>query len=343
MARFLMELAAAVSGQLQGAPELLIERIAPLERAQTGELAFVSSAKNLKRLAGCQAAAVILKPEWRDQWSGNALLVENPYLAYAQIASLLDSSPVLAAEIHPTAVIGPDSQLGQGVRIGPNAVIGAGAVIGDGCWIGAGSVIGDETVLGEDCRLGANVTLYHRVRLGNRVSIQSGAVLGAEGFGYARDGSRWVKIPHTGSVVLGDDVEVGANCTIDRGALDDTILHNGVKIDNLVHIAHNCVIGEDSAFAAFVGIAGSTKVGRRCTFSGSVGVAGHIEICDDVHMTGMSIVPGNIQEPGVYSSGTDMMPNALWRKNAVRFKQLDDMARRLKKLEQQLAVTAKQE
>lgn len=339
MACSLVELATAVAGQIQGAPELLLQRIAPLERAQTDELSFVASAKYLNRLEACQAGALILKPEWAAHWSGPAILVDNPYLAYALLARLFDDSPQQLAEIHPTAVIAPDCQLGKDVRIGAHAVIGAGSVLGNGCQIGPGTVIGANCQLGEDCRLAPNVTLYHRVQLGNRVQIHSGAVLGADGFGYARDGSRWIKIPQLGRVIVQDDVEIGANATIDRGALDDTLLQSGVKIDNLVHIAHNCVIGEDSAFAAFVGIAGSTKIGKRCTLSGSVGVAGHIELCDDVHMTGMSIVPGSIREPGVYSSGTDMMPNALWRKNAVRFKQLDEMARRLKKLEQQLAAS----
>jgi UDP-3-O-[3-hydroxymyristoyl] glucosamine N-acyltransferase len=337
MSWLLADLAKAIGAELKGDGQLSISRLAPLARAQADELSFVSQAKSLTELATCSAAALILKPEWADAWSGSALLMPNPYLGYALAAQQLDSTPVLPATIHASAIIAADVRLGAGVAIAAQVVIESGVVIGAGCSIGPGTVIGQDCQLGEGCRLAANVSLYHGVILGQQVQIHSGAVLGADGFGYARDGSRWIKIPQLGRVIIGDRVEIGANACIDRGALDDTVVAAGVKIDNLVHIAHNCLIGEDSALAACTAMAGSTRIGRRCTFGGGVGIAGHIDIADDVHLTGMSIVPGSVTEAGVYSSGTDMMPNALWRKNAVRFKQLDDMARRIKSLEKQLA------
>ena len=252
------------------------------------------------------------------------------------MAALLFPHAPAPVGVHPTAVVDPQAVVDGSASIGPHAVVEAGARIGARCEVGAGCFVGREAVIGADTRLLPNVTIYHECVLGERVLIQAGAVIGGDGFGFANDGGRWVKIPQLGRVVIGDDVEVGANSTIDRGAIDDTVVEEGVKIDNLVMVAHNVHIGAHSAAAGCVGIAGSARIGRHCTLAGGVGIVGHLEIADGVHVTGMSMVTHAIHESGVYSSGTPLMENREWRKSSVRFKQLDDMARRLRELEKQL-------
>lgn len=238
--------------------------------------------------------------------------------------------------IHPTAVIDPTASVADTACIGPHVVVAAQARIEDNVVIGAGSVIGARCRIGRDTRIHPRVTLAHDVVVGQRCHLLSGAVIGSDGFGFANERGVWHRIAQLGRVVLGDDVEVGANTTIDRGALDDTVIGNGVKLDNLIQIAHNVHIGDHSAMAAKVGIAGSTRIGRHCVFGGASGVAGHLDIADHVHLTGMTLVTGDIREPGVYSSGTGTDTNRQWRKNAVRFRQLDALARRLKELEKKL-------
>ena len=235
--------------------------------------------------------------------------------------------------MHPSAVVDPAATLGERVEVGPNAVIGAGVTLGDDVIIGPGCVVGADTTIGAGSRLHANVTVCHGVVIGARAILHSGCVIGGDGFGFAHDGARWHKIAQLGGVVLGDDVEVGSCSSIDRGALGDTLIGNDVKIDSQVQIAHNVQIGDHSALAGCVGIAGSTKVGKHCMLGGGVGLSGHLTLCDGVQVTGMSLVTNSISEPGVYSSGTGAMKNAQWRKNAVRFKQLDDIAKRLVRLE----------
>jgi UDP-3-O-[3-hydroxymyristoyl] glucosamine N-acyltransferase len=224
-----------------------------------------------------------------------------------------------------TAWIGPTAVVEEGAEIGPRVFVGPGCVIGAGCRIG------------EDSRLVARVTLSERTQVGKRVLIHPGAVIGREGFGFAKDGERWVRIPQLGRVRLGDDVEIGANTTVDRGALEDTVIADGAKLDNLIQIGHNCLIGENTAMAACSGISGSTRIGRNCTIAGAVGMAGHLEIGDNVHFTGMAMVTRSFQQPGLYSSGIPAMPNADWRRNAARFRHLDDLAKRLKRIEDALA------
>jgi UDP-3-O-[3-hydroxymyristoyl] glucosamine N-acyltransferase len=215
------------------------------------------------------------------------------------------------------------------------AVIEEGAEIGARVFVGPGSIVGAGCRLGEDSRLVARVTLCEGTRLGKRVLIQPGAVIGREGFGFAKDGERWLRIPQLGGVQLGDDVEIGANTTVDRGALEDTRIAAGAKLDNLIQIGHNCSIGENTAMAACSGISGSTTIGRNCTIAGAVGMAGHLTIGDNVHFTGMAMVTRSFTEPGLYSSGIPAMPSAEWRRNAVRFRHLDELSRRLKRLEEQ--------
>lgn len=330
----LAELAERLGAHLVGDGDLRIRGLATLKEAGPDQVAFVANRSYLKDLAATRAGAVLLQPEHGAVCPVTRLELQNPYLGYAQLSQLFD--PILATPqggIHPAAVVADGVALGERVEIGPNAVIEAGVELGDEVVIGAGCFIGAGARIGAGSRLHPNVTVCHGVAVGERVILHSGCVIGGDGFGFAHDGSRWHKIAQLGGVILGDDVEVGSCSSIDRGALDDTVIGNDVKIDSQVQIAHNVRIGDHTALAGCVGIAGSTRVGRNCMLGGGVGLAGHLTICDGVQVTGMSLVTNSIHEPGVYSSGTGAMSNAQWRKNAVRFKQLDDFARRLARLE----------
>lgn len=311
-----------------------IRGLATLKEAQPDQVAFLANRAYLKDLATTKAAAVLLHPEHGKHCPVPRLEIDNPYLGYAKLSQLFDPLPARdVVGIHPTAVVAEDVKLGADVCIQAHAVIESGVVLGDRAVIGAGSMVGADSIIGEATRLHANVTVCHGVVVGKRVILQSGCVIGGDGFGFAHDGAGWHKIAQLGGVVLGDDVEVGSCSSIDRGALGDTVIGDDVKIDSQVQIAHNVIIGDHSALAGCVGIAGSTKVGKHCMLGGGVGLSGHLTICDGVQVTGMSLVTNSIHEPGVYSSGTGAMANAQWRKNAVRFKQLDDIAKRLARLE----------
>ncbi|MDN7130833.1 UDP-3-O-(3-hydroxymyristoyl)glucosamine N-acyltransferase [Vreelandella profundi] len=318
----------------KGNAEQPIRGLATLKEAQPDQVAFLANRAYLKDLATTQAAAVLLHPEHGKDCPVPRLEIDNPYLGYAKLSQLFDPLPPRdVIGIHPTAVVADDVQLGADVSVQAHAVVEAGVVLGNRVVIGAGSMVGADSQLGEGTRLHANVTVCHGVIVGKNVILQSGCVIGGDGFGFAHDGAGWHKIVQLGGVVLGDDVEVGSCSSIDRGALGDTVIGNDVKIDSQVQIAHNVIIGDHSALAGCVGIAGSTKVGKHCMLGGGVGLSGHLTICDGVQVTGMSLVTNSIHEPGVYSSGTGAMANNQWRKNAVRFKQLDDIARRLARLE----------
>lgn len=332
----LTDIAAHIDAEIIGDASSEIDGIAALSQARSGQLSFLSEAKYRKLLAGCKASAIILSAADAEHYTGNKLVVENPYLAYARVAALFDSRPESVAGIHPTAVVSAGAEIGKDVTIGPYAVIASGASLGDACVIGAHTVVGEACQLGEGSRLEAHVILYHGVKIGARVIIHSGAVIGADGFGFAHDKGKWVKIPQIGGVSVGDDVEIGANTTIDRGALDDTLIGNGVKMDNQIQIAHNVQIGDHTAIAGCVGIAGSARIGRHCGIGGGAGILGHLEISDGVQVTAMSLVTKSIKQSGIYSSGTSVEPSKLWHRNYARFGQLDEMARRLKALEQRL-------
>ena len=270
-----------------------------------------------------------------DGFSGALLILDNPYLGYAQISKWFDPAPQALAGVHPSAVVDKSARIGANVSIGPNVVVDADAVIADNCYLAPGCYIGARSQLGEGSRIRANVSIYHDVSIGSGATIHSGAVIGADGFGFAPDGSgSWQKIYQIGGVVIGDNVEIGACTTIDRGALGDTRIGNGVIIDNHVQIAHNVVVGDNSAMAAYSGIAGSSTLGRNCILAGDACLVGHIDVCDNVQVMARSLVTKSIEKPGSYSSGvTPLMETREWRKNAVRITQLDSMARRLKALE----------
>lgn len=331
------QLAERLDATLRGDEARVVSGLATLQDAGPDQLTFLANPQYRKFLVDTRAAAVLLTPADAEGFTGDALLVPNPYLAYARLSHLFDPKPDSPAGIHPSAVVAADAIVDPSASIGPGAVIESGAQIGAGVTVGAYSVIGARSVVGEGGWLAPRVTLYHDVRIGKRVVIQSGAVIGGEGFGFANEKGVWQKIAQIGGVTLGDDVEVGANTTIDRGALADTLIGNGVKLDNQIMIAHNVQIGDNTAMAGCVGISGSTKIGRNCMIAGGVGMVGHIEVCDGVFVTGMTMVTRSITEPGAYSSGTAMQPAADWKKSAARIRQLDDMARRLQQLEKRLA------
>lgn len=332
----LAEIAKALGAELKGDPATVITGIATLQAAEPGQISFLANPSYTRYLSNSRASAVILAPSVAEHSQTNVLLLDNPYLGYAQLSHWFDPAPTQTPGVHPSAVVDSSAEVPASASIGPLCVVEAGVVLGENVVLGPSSVIGARCHIGAGSYLRARVTLAHDVIMGKRCHILSGAVIGSDGFGFANEKGVWHRIAQVGRVVLGDDVEIGANTTIDRGALDDTVIGNGVKLDNLIQIAHNVSIGDHTAMAAFVGIAGSTKVGRHCVFGGASGVAGHLTIGDQVHLTGMTLVTGDIRDPGVYSSGTSADSNRQWRKNAVRFRQLDAMARRLKELEKKI-------
>ncbi|MEH6490784.1 UDP-3-O-(3-hydroxymyristoyl)glucosamine N-acyltransferase [Halopseudomonas sp.] len=334
----LARLAEQLGARLLGDPDLVITGLATLQDAEPGQLAFLANSQYRKFLAGSSAGAVLLTEADADGFSGNALIVRDPYLSYASLSHQFDPKPQAEAGIHPTAVVAEDAQVDPSASIGPGAVIAAGACIGAGVSLGAHCFVGARSRIGAGGWLAPRVTLYHDVIIGERVVVQSGAVIGSEGFGFANDAGSWQKIAQIGGVHIGDDVEIGANTTIDRGALANTLIGNGVKLDNQIQIAHNVQIGDHTAMAACVGISGSTRIGKHCMIAGGVGMVGHIEVCDNVFVSGMTMVTRSITEPGAYSSGTAMQPAAEWKKSAARIRQLDALAKRVQQLEKQLEV-----
>lgn len=329
----LAHLAQYLGAELVGEADYAVSGIAALSNAGREHISFITGPAYQKYLRSTQAGALIISASMASDFQGNKLIVANPYLSYAKLTQLFDQYPVQREGIHPSAVVDPTAVLAEGITIGPNAVIGAFVSLGADVQIGPGSVVGERAVIGSGTRLAANVTLYHGVIVGRDCIIHSGAVIGADGFGFAREGKTWIKIHQLGTVVIGDSVEIGANTTIDRGALDNTVIADGVKLDNLVQIAHNVHLGRNTAMAAHSGIAGSTHVGDNCTVAGLAGISGHLMIADDVHLTATTLVTSSIDQPGSYSSGTTAAPTREWRKNAVRFRQLESIVARLKNLE----------
>lgn len=329
----LQEISQHLGAQLIGDPDCQIFGIAPLDKAQSGQISFLVSAKYKSYLATTNASAVIVASQDAQECRTNALVMPNPYLGYAKTSALFVRKPQTKIGVHPSTVIGANCQIASNASIGAHCVIGDNVCIGEQTVIGPGSTIGADCSIGANCWFNAGVNLYHQVRIGDRVIIQSGAVLGSDGFGMVNDNGFWHKIEQLGGVVVGNDVEIGANTTIDRGALDDTVIEDGVKIDNQVQVAHNVHIGAHTVIAGCVGIAGSTRIGRHCMIGGAACINGHITISDGVIITATSCVSNSLTVPGIYSSGVPLQLNREWRKNAVRFQYLDEMARRLRKIE----------
>ena len=335
------ELAEHVQAELVGDASCKIDKVATLANAGENDISFLANSRYKNLLGTTNASAVIVSFQDRDFLKSNGLVVPDPYVAYAKVAALLYPDRTYQSGIHPSSVIAKTSNIAQTATIGANCTISDGVSIGEYSYIGPGTVIDENVVVGSQCRLVASITLCHSVKLGDRVIIQPGAVIGGDGFGLANENGEWLKIPQVGSVVIGNDVEIGSNTTIDRGAIEDTIIEDGVKLDNLIQIGHNVRIGAHTAVAASAAIAGSAKIGKYCQIAGMAGIVGHIEIADHVHITGMSVVSHSIREPGVYSSGSPLQSNSEWQKNAVRFKQLDQLFRRIKILEKQLNLDKK--
>ncbi|HEY8585487.1 MAG TPA: UDP-3-O-(3-hydroxymyristoyl)glucosamine N-acyltransferase [Rhodanobacter sp.] len=316
----------------------LIEGVGTLAGAGPDQLAFLSNTKYTAQLAGTRAGVVVLHQQNLAACPTAALVAGDPYVTYARIAALFERQPAAPVGVHPTAVVAPGAQVSASASIGPGCVIADGARIDDGAVLGPHCIIGEGCTVGAHSRLVARVTLVTRVTLGLRVLVHPGAVIGSDGFGLAFDRSAsdhgaWVKLPQLGGVRIGDDCEIGANTTIDRGALDDTVLGADVRLDNQIQIAHNVHIGAHTALAGCAAVAGSAKIGRYCMIGGNAGVLGHLELADGVTITAKSLVTHSIREPGEYSSGVPLQDNRTWRKNAARFKHLDEYARRLSALE----------
>jgi UDP-3-O-[3-hydroxymyristoyl] glucosamine N-acyltransferase len=332
----LQQLAREIGCELHGDSHCLITGVGTLQNAGAGQLSFLANAKYRSYLKTTQASAVILRSQDLELCPVNALVSSNPYLAYARAAQLLNPEQPPAAGIHPSAVIEAGCDVDATASIGAQCYVGAGSRIAPGVVLGPGCVLERDVSIGVNSRLVARVTVCHGVRIGANALIHPGVVIGGDGFGIASDAGRWVKVPQLGSVVIGDDVEIGANTTIDRGALEDTVIEEGVKLDNQIQVAHNVRIGAHTAIAGCAAIAGSTTIGKRCQIGGAVGIVGHLTITDDVHVTAMSLVTGNINNPGVYSSGIPAEPRTEWTRNAARVRQLNEIAQRLRAVEKQL-------
>lgn len=333
------EIVARLGGEIVGAGDTAISRIGTLEGAGPGELAFLANPKYRHQLATTRAAAVIMAPP-AVAGPAAAILTPQPYLYYARVAQWLNPPPAAVAGIHPSAVV--EGEVSATASIGPQVSIGAGARIADDVVIGANCSIGAGVEIGAGTRLAANVTIYSGVILGARCLVHSAAVIGADGFGFAREAEgAWVKIPQVGRVLVGDDVEIGAGTTIDRGALGDTVIGDGVKLDNQIQVGHNVQIGAHTAMAGCVGIAGSAVIGARCTVGGGAVILGHLNIADDVNVAAGTLVAKSISKAGTYSGAVPFLAHGDWLRNFSRLRHLDAMADKIRALEQRLAALEK--
>lgn len=330
------EIARLLDADLNGEPSVVISGLGTLAGATEGQISFLTNSKYRSLLKETRAAAVICRQTDSDSCPVPTLVVKDPHLAFAVLSQQFDIVPPVIVGVHPTALIDPSARIDPSASLGANVVVEAGAELGAGVVVMAGSVIGTGARLAEGVRVWPNVTIYHGVDIGPRTTIHAGTVIGCDGFGFAFNGKGWTKICQIGTVRIGSDCEIGSGTTIDRGALEDTVIGDHVIIDNQVHIAHNVTVGDGTAIAAQVGVAGSTRIGRFCAFGGQVGIAGHIEIADQVQVLGKTMVTGSLLQAGVYASGVPETDHATWRRNAVRFRHLDKMAKRLTALERRL-------
>jgi len=327
------ELAARFGLDVRGDGTRMVSGVGTLGGAGASELSFLSNSKYTAQLLSTRAGVVVLREENLADCPATALIARDPYVAYARIAALFERLPAAPAGVHPSAVVAASARVSASASIGPCCVIEADAVVEDGAVLGPHCIIGEGCTVGAQSRLVARVTLVTRVILGRRVLVHPGAVIGSDGFGLAFDTDHWIKLPQLGGVRIGDDCEIGANTTIDRGTLDDTVLEEDVRLDNQIQIAHNVHVGAHTAMAGCAAVAGSARIGRYCQIGGNAGVLGHLELADRVTITAKSLVTHSIREPGEYSSGVPLQENRLWRRNAARFKHLDEYARRLAALE----------
>lgn len=335
MAISLGELAARFDCELRGDAGIEIRSVAPLHRGAPDSLSFFSNPALEPQLAATEAGAVVLREEDVDKCPTACLVNSNPYACYARIAGYLHPPPPFEPGIHPQAFVADSAEVSPSAFIAANASIADKAIVGDGCYVGEGAVVGPDCKLGSDSRVLANATIVRNATIGERCIIHPGAVIGSDGFGNAMTPQGWVKVPQLGGVRIGNDVEVGANATIDLGALGDTLVGDGVRLDNLVHLAHNVELGEHTAMAAQSGIAGSTVVGKRCMLGGQAGIVGHVTICDDVIINGKTMITKGISEPGVYASGFPSEPVKQWNRLVAQLRRIGKLQERVRKLEQE--------
>jgi UDP-3-O-[3-hydroxymyristoyl] glucosamine N-acyltransferase len=328
------EIAVRFGCELRGDPNIVVTSVAPIGDAHSGTITFLANNKLANLLANTRASAVVLNAAAAEACAVAALVAPNPHATYARIAAWLYPAPTFTPGVHPTAVVDPSASIDPSAGVGPYCIVAANAVVGPRSFLGPHCILEEGARIGADSRLVARVTLCHHTSIGDRCSILPGAVIGSDGFGYANDRGAWVKVPQVGSVVIGNDVDIGANTTIDRGAMGDTVIEDGVKLDNQIQIGHNVRIGTHTALAACVGVSGSAVIGKRCMIGGAVGIVGHLTICDDVMVTGYTMISSSITEPGVYSSGIPAEAAADWRRIVGRLKRIDSLANRVRALEQ---------
>ncbi|MBI5919213.1 MAG: UDP-3-O-(3-hydroxymyristoyl)glucosamine N-acyltransferase [Nitrosomonadales bacterium] len=338
----LADLVARFGGEVLGDAETCVSQVGTLDSADARHITFLANRKYRTQLEATAAAAIIVSRADADATALPRIVCDNPYAYFARVSALFNPQPEVVPGIHPSAVIGDGAAISPSAQIGANVVIGVAARIGANTVIMAGCIIGDGVSIGDDCRLYPRVVIYHDCVIGDRLVAHSGAVIGADGFGLAWDAGRWLKIPQIGRVVIGDDVEIGANTTIDRGALDDTVIENDVKLDNQIQIAHNVRVGAHTAIAGCVGIAGSTTIGKYCRIGGSAGIIGHLEISDNVEISAFSLVSKSITEAGSYTGIFPLSRKEEWRKTAAQLRHLDELAQRVKHLENKLAAPQSQ-
>lgn len=332
----LQQIADYINARLTGQGELEVNAVAPIDDASAGSISFIYDKKYLKHLQSTSATAVILTEDLLEYSPVPCLVVENPRAEYARVVSMLYPAPVNEAGVHESAVVSGEAVIDPTASIAENCVIEAGATIGARVRLEPGVVIGRNSRIGDACHIYANATVYYGCTIGKNCIIHSSAVIGSDGFGFEFDNGQWLKIPQVGGVIIGDNVEIGACSVVDRGALRDTLIEDGVKLDNHVQIAHNVVVGENTIMSRGVGVAGSTRIGRNCIFAGMTGVKDHIEITDNVTVTAMSMVSRSLKNPGSYSSNTPIDETTKWRKNSARFRQLDELAKKIRQLEKKL-------
>ncbi len=329
----LAQLAERFALELRGDGMLTISGVGTLAAATPAQLSFLANPRYRGELRACRAGAVVLRADDAAECPGAALIADDPYVAFAKIAAIFDVPPAAAPGPHATAVVAPDASVDPSASIGAFCVVESGAVIGPGATIGPHCMVGPDCRVGAQSRLIARVTLVARVTLGDRVLIHPGVVIGADGFGLAFEKDHWIKVPQLGGVRIGDDCEIGANTTIDRGAIEDTVIEDDVRLDNQIQIAHNVRIGAHTAMAGCSAVAGSATIGRYCLIGGSAGILGHLSIADRVTITARALVTHSIHDAGEYSAGVPIQESRQWRRNAARFKHLDELARRLQALE----------
>jgi UDP-3-O-[3-hydroxymyristoyl] glucosamine N-acyltransferase len=333
MAVSLGELAVRFGCELRGNPDTLVERVGTLANADSQSVAFLSESRNRRELSATRAAVVVLDRAAADSSPTAALICDNPRATFARITELLHPGPAHPPGVHPSAFVSPTARIDSTAHIGPLAMVGDRAVVGPRVYVGPRCIVEEDVTLDEDVRLIASVTLCYGVTIGARTVIQPGAVIGGDGFGFAPEQGRWVKVPQVGSVRIGPDVEIGANTTIDRGAIEDTVVEEGVKLDNQIQLGHNVRVGAHTVIAGCTGISGSTVIGKHCIIGGACGIAGHLTIGDQVVITGFGMVSRSLAGPGVYSSGLPITESKVWRRQVARVRNLESLVQRVKKLE----------